>query len=85
MLNDVGEPLTVAGNTAQVTVQTGAAVPTPVGPGSTVAGTSASPTRLPSAGKNAPYGELNWALTISLIAMLASGGALVGSLYQKQM
>jgi hypothetical protein len=77
MLNDQGEPLTVAaGTSGQVTVQAGAAAPTPVGPQSTVAGASA----LPNAGVDSPYGELNWALTISLIAMLASGAALVGSL-----
>jgi hypothetical protein len=83
MLNDVGEPITVAsGGTGQITIQAGAAVPTPIGPGSTVAGASASPSQLPKAG-TPPYGELNWALTISLIAMVASGAALVGSLAQK--
>ena len=80
MLNADGEPITVApGTSGQVTVQAGAAAPTPVGSTSTVAGAST----LPNAGK-APYGELNWALTISLIAMLASGAALVGSLAQKE-
>jgi hypothetical protein len=88
MLNQAGETVTVAGANGQVTIQAGAAVPTPVGPSSTVAGTTASPSgtganRLPNAGVADAYGELNWALTISLIAMLASGAALVGSLAQK--
>jgi hypothetical protein len=90
MLDKEGVPLTVAAANGQVTIQAGAAVPTPVGAASTVgssntvAGSSTSPAnRLPNAGVADSYGELNWALTISLIAMLASGGALVGSLAKK--
>jgi hypothetical protein len=82
MLNAEGVPVTVAGADGAVVIQAGAAVPTAVGPSSTVAGATA--TRLPNAGVNEAFGELNWALLVSLVAMLASGGALVGSLYQKQ-
>ena len=87
MLDANGESLTVASADGAVVIQAGAAVPTPPGAGSTVAGTSSAPgaaTRLPNAGVSDSFGELNWALLVSLVAMLASGGALVGSLYQKQ-
>ena len=43
MLNESGESVTVAGKDGSITIQAGAAVPTPIGPSSTVAGSSTSP------------------------------------------